>query len=74
MRKYFLYAFYAVVSGFIIAAISQNFNQVLMTAEASKPQYSFTRVADRTLEKRKQDEEEIIRQWADSYDPESTYQ
>ncbi|MFC1236617.1 hypothetical protein [Vibrio sp. F74] len=69
MRKHFLYLFYAVTSGFILLALHQDITLVLKTSSSNKPQYVFSQITDDNAEKRKQEDMDIIRQWAKGYDP-----
>ncbi|WED24710.1 hypothetical protein L3Q72_17695 [Vibrio sp. JC009] len=74
MIKNIFYGFYAVLSGLILLTLSQDLKYSMMQNSATQPQYVFTQKSDENAEKRKQEELEIIRQWAEGYDAKTVRQ
>lgn len=73
MRKNILYLFYAATSVLILVTLNMDLRLVLNTNGTQEPQYLFTQKTD-DAKTRKQKELEVLRKWAENFDPDDIKQ
>ncbi|WP_375749590.1 hypothetical protein [Vibrio sp. HN007] len=73
MRKNILYLFYAATSVLILVTLNMDLRLVINTNGTHEPQYVFSQKND-DVKARKQKELEVLRKWAENFDPDDIKQ